>query len=811
MKLVTENVAKAFTKRVNKVLSNATIRALALAALFIISGIGASLLINPAVAAPNASPAAAAPSAAAPAALTQAEANWAAPNGNQFNQDYNPQTQINSSNAQSLGLNWLLPLPSLPPGLASYAGPGGYGIDTAPMIINGTVYAITQFDQVFALNAATGDVIWTDTLPITLNSTEGTSSPLVLHAHDGTDQWSTTLFHDTPTLWLQAANNEVYAINGLNGTYELNFTDFTGPAAIPGNSPTSFYDGVGQANILIDQSAGILITSHGAETISANGRCYYEGWNILATPPKLTWTSYCTPPQPKSSVPLDPNWDISQVTNMSSAEIFYPGVHSTNGYTTPAEIAGGVQMNVNNSIVVQLKNLTSTLLNSTLYNDWGYADQSAQCTAITSGASTGSTGAGWGGAWLLGSGQTAGMAFVNTNNRDPYAGPCTPGPDLWSASLLALNVTTGAWMWGFQANAHDLWDYDCSWWQGMGNETISGVQTQVIFKTCKDGYLFEINAKTGNLIWSWNPPSNIIPRCAECYVFNPLNSTQMDNAWAPQVVGGSVTTGFLMYPSAEAGFEDEQAYNPVTNTIFAAAQNVPLYATYVALNSSTYFTSNGLAITPVNSGSCSGCAASNNNSTVFAVNASSGAVEWHYFVADQGYRGGVSTTGNMVLLALSSGNLLMLNALNGDLVKNYYVGGPLNVLPTIGATTNGTEEVIVPVTAGLVTWATSVPGDLVALTLQNVPTNTISSGGGKGSTTTATSVSTVTTGGSTVTETVGSSGGASTITATVSGATATTTVGSSGNSATLYGLAVVAVIFIIATGYLAMRGRRPAR
>jgi hypothetical protein len=235
---------------------------------------------------------------------------------------------------------------------------------------------------------------------------------------------------------------------------------------------------------------------------------------------------------------------------------------------------------------------------------------------------------------------------------------------------------------------------------------------------------------------------------------------------------------------------------------------VPLYATYVPLNSSTYFTSNGLAITPVNSGSCSGCAASNNNSTVFAINASSGAVEWHYFVADQGYRGGVSTTGNMVLLALSSGNLLMLNALNGDLVKNYYVGGPLNVLPTIGATTNGTEEVIVPVTAGLVTWATSVPGDLVALTLQNIPSTP--SGSTSATTTTATSVSTVTTGASTVTTTVGSASGAATVTATVSGVTST--VSSSGaSSAELYGIAAVAVIFIIATGYLAMRGRgRPA-
>jgi glucose dehydrogenase len=397
------------------------------------------------------------------------------------------------------------------------------------------------------------------------------------------------------------------------------------------------------------------------------------------------------------------------------------------------------------------------------------------------------------------------MAFVNTNNKDPWVGPCTPGPDLWSASLLALNVTTGQWMWGFQANAHDLWDYDCSWWQAMGNETVNGVQTQVIWKTCKDGYLFELNAKTGALIWAWNPPSNIIPRCPVCYMMNPLNSTQMDAAWVPQIEGGSLTTSFLQYPSDFAGFEDEQAYDPVTNTIYAAAQNIPNYVTYLGLNSSTYFTSNGETTTPVNKGTCAGCATANNNATIFAINASTGAVEWHYFVPDQGYRGGVSTTGNMVLLALSSGNLLMLNALNGDVVKNYYIGGPLNVLPTIGATTNGTEEIIVPVTTGLVTWATSVPGDIVALTLQ--APSTTATGTASGTTTTATSVSTVTTGAATVTKTVGSGGAASTVTATISGGTTTVTSGGA-SSAALYGVAVVAVIFIIATGYLAMRGRR---
>src|SRR5580692_2738853 len=129
-KVFTKKVMTLISKRMKRTLSNRSMRAIALAVLFIISGIGASLLVNPAAAAPNASPAAASPSSAAPAALTQAEANWAAPNGNQFNQDYNPQTQINSSNGQYLGLNWLLPLPTLPPALSAYNSYGGYGVGT---------------------------------------------------------------------------------------------------------------------------------------------------------------------------------------------------------------------------------------------------------------------------------------------------------------------------------------------------------------------------------------------------------------------------------------------------------------------------------------------------------------------------------------------------------------------------------------------------------------------------------------------------------------------------------------------------------
>jgi hypothetical protein len=151
----------------------------------------------------------------------------------------------------------------------------------------------------------------------------------------------------------------------------------------------------------------------------------------------------------------------------------------------------------------------------------------------------------------------------------------------------------------------------------------------------------------------------------------------------------------------------------------------------------------------------------------------------------------------------------MLNAQTGATIKDLYIGGPLNVLPSVGATASGQMLVIFPITAGILTWGTAVPGDIVALNLQipaGATTNTV----------TTTAVSTTTVGGSTTTVTAGGStttvtgaGGTTTITATTT-ATASASGGGGVSSTTLYAVAAVAVILAISTGYLAMRGRKPA-
>jgi len=609
---------------------------------------------------------------------------------------------------------------------------------------------------------------------------------------------------------------------------------------VAGNNPQSIYNGIGASNIVINEKLGILVSGHDAEIDADNGRGFFAGWNLNTNPVTMKWITYDVPPQPGSNVPLNPNFDAQLVANISqNAGIFYPGKNgTTNGYTTPTEVRGGVLVNTNNNIVVDLKHMSASELNFT-YNDWGQSQQTAQCLAIDGGGSTGSTGSAWGGAWLLGSGQSAGMVFLGTNNKDPFAGPCNPGPDLWSASVIALNVTNGHWIWAFQTTTHDIWDYDCSWWQGLANATIAGVNTEVVMKTCKDGYLFEFNALTGALIWAWDPPSGIqtpgTSRCPICFPYNPENTSMTGEdfptalttcapTWTIACMRGPQVP-FLQWPPQLAGFESEQAIDQSKGLLIATGHIVPDYEGYFGLNGSTYFSSLGESGVP-----CPNCGQLYSNATTWAININTGAIVWHTTIStSQGYRGETEVSGNVVYTELSSGDIKMLNEQTGQLIRDYYIGAPMAQGLSIGASVSGQEYLIFP--SGICspeavsTCPGTTPGDVVALTLQNIPTTTTTSTATvtTTSTTTTTSVTTTTLPGQTTTTTTTLPGGqvvtttitgtATTITLSGSG-TATTTITtttSSGTSSTaLYGVAAVAVIFIIATGYLAMRGRKPA-
>ncbi|MDA4118930.1 MAG: PQQ-binding-like beta-propeller repeat protein, partial [Thaumarchaeota archaeon] len=372
---------------------------------------------------------------------------------------------------------------------------------------------------------------------------------------------------------------------------------------------------------------------------------------------------------------------MQQVQNMTGAQIFYPGPAYNNGGTIPG------------SAVVDLKTLSTSALNATLYNDWGYANQTPACAAADGGGSPGATGAGWGAPWVLGSGTTAGIAYINTGNRGPYTSPCNPGPDLWSSAVMALNETNGNWIWGFQTSAHDVWDYDCAWNQALGNETVNGANTPVLWKTCKNGYLYELNALNGKMIWAWSPTQNILARCQYCYMHNPMNTTEMTEAFFNPSLANT-----LMYPQASAGFEMDFSYSPTLNYIFTASQNVPGYEHYIQLNSTNYGKTNGFSGIAI-----AATAKVNDNATIEAVNAATGQMVWSHLIAPagQGFRGGLTNSGNVVYVPLASGDVQMLNAATGALLDDVLIGGPVQVLPAIGATSTGQPLVLLSIDTGI--------------------------------------------------------------------------------------------------------------
>ena len=79
--------------------------------------------------------------------------DWITNGGNLTNQRYSTLKQIDTSNVKQLKGAWMTRLKS--------SGLGGkYSFEATPLVKDGIMYVITGNDDVFALNAKTGEILW---------------------------------------------------------------------------------------------------------------------------------------------------------------------------------------------------------------------------------------------------------------------------------------------------------------------------------------------------------------------------------------------------------------------------------------------------------------------------------------------------------------------------------------------------------------------------------------------------------------------------------------------------------------------------
>jgi quinoprotein glucose dehydrogenase len=95
-----------------------------------------------------------------------------------------------------------------------------------------------------------------------------------------------------------------------------------------------------------------------------------------------------------------------------------------------------------------------------------------------------------------------GLVYIPTNSATlDFYGGFRPGDNLFSASLIALDVKTGERAWHYQMVHHDIWNYDTPTAPVLLDVTVDGQEIKGIYQATKQAFLYALNRETGEPIW----------------------------------------------------------------------------------------------------------------------------------------------------------------------------------------------------------------------------------------------------------------------------------------------------------------------
>ena len=95
-----------------------------------------------------------------------------------------------------------------------------------------------------------------------------------------------------------------------------------------------------------------------------------------------------------------------------------------------------------------------------------------------------------------------GIVYIPTNGATmDFYGGFRPGDNLFSTSLIALDVETGERRWHYQFVHHDIWNYDTPTAPILMDVTVDGEEIKGLFQATKQAFLYALNRETGEPIW----------------------------------------------------------------------------------------------------------------------------------------------------------------------------------------------------------------------------------------------------------------------------------------------------------------------
>ncbi|MCH7934792.1 MAG: PQQ-binding-like beta-propeller repeat protein [Gemmatimonadetes bacterium] len=204
------------------------------------------------------------------------------------------------------------------------------------------------------------------------------------------------------------------------------------------------------------------------------------------------------------------------------------------------------------------------------------------------------------------------LGYVYLPVEDPtgdYYGGHRPGDNLFSSSLVALNIETGERIWHFQMVHHDIWDYDAPTAPILTDITVDGRDIKAVAQITKQAFLYVFDRVTGEPVWpieeravpqgnvpgEWYSPTQPFPTkpapfdrqgitIDDLIDFTPELRAEAEGRLSTLIIGPLYTPpsildddgrgGTLMMPSQTGGANWEGgAFDPETGVIYIASKS----------------------------------------------------------------------------------------------------------------------------------------------------------------------------------------------------------------------------------------------
>ena len=245
-----------------------------------------------------------------------------------------------------------------------------------------------------------------------------------------------------------------------------------------------------------------------------------------------------------------------------------------------------------------------------------------------------------------------GLLYVPVGNPAPdFYGANRAGANLYTGSIVALDVRTGKLAWYYQAVPHDVRDYDVSHVAPVFTTTVGGQQRTVIALTGKDGLLRVLDRDTHNLHYS-------TPFTTRETAEDPNGTTYTHVC--PGLLGGHEWNGAAYSPRLGALFVPATDW---CNQLRPAAQPPDPQGE----QKRGQFFGGDFQFDPWASA----------RGWLTAFDAATGATRWRY-QSSKPMIGGVAVTGGDVVFAGEiTGDFLVFDARDGNVLYRHNVGGPI--------------------------------------------------------------------------------------------------------------------------------------